>query len=624
MRLTEEEIVDLTTRVPTPDPFPRERETALQLPTLLPNTMYAYNTHLNVKNHYPDPVALSPQATIPVIDLCSTDEEDEVEHITSMSLLSDENGPPILAEDKYQEQNENRVEEVESVFCDIRSSPNMAVYPLIGTPYETYAQIESSSCLDEGTLTVQYPGDPSLRVSESVSQGWQMNICMKTSPAPTFTHEEKHVTYSSALRCNSAEIPVANLASSIRKRRMQTKNFNTISATEETFDDDEIEEIHTPFLRRDTSDYLKLDSSRVPLVRTRIDSETKNQLPLPSCASVSVTTDLTDIEKSNSKLSFPCRKEKIGVTVIGTTSDSPSFISESELESITDSSKSHHSLLSLNHRKEHTLTQVCSTSSDEPSHHDVKDAYLSLYEKNGKHQSSFLRMISNTSSPVFMRGESTSLGDDTMNTSVSSHPEPTLPRRRVRYQRKVSSTTPSSPSLARTLHADGNVASYASLQSNLTDSVKMHRSKTSIPLREEQSQPKVVITPLPATAPAFSQEGDGTAYALPHCDMVDVPKVQRSKLSLPHGRKRTRFATKRASKEPQLMEDNDSVVPMHKKPNLKAYRETIPGLESKTQVSAIFKTLSLLYNYCPLVYFLHASISFIAKAQIAECLCFHT
>lgn len=606
MRLAEEKIVGLTTRIRTPNPSPRDSETAFQLPTLLPNTMYAYNAYLNVKNHYPEPVALSPQSTIPVIDLCSTDEEDEVEPITSVPLLSDENGPLVLAEDKYQEQ--NGVEDVEPVFCDKTSSPNMADYPVIETPYETYAQIGGSpSCLDEGTFAALYPSDPSLRFSESASQGWQMDMCMKTplstSPAPAFTHEEKHFTYSSALCCNSAEIPVPNLASSERKRRMQTKNFNMISALEETFGDDEVEEVHARFLQRDTADCFKFYSSHVPLIRTRIDSETKAQLSVPSYASASLTIDCTDTEKSNSKLSFPCRKEKTEVSVIDTTSNSPSFISEADLESISDSSKSHHSVSSLNHRKEQTLTKVCSTSSEESAHHDVKDTYLSLYEEKGKHHTSSLRMIPNTSSPLFTHGKSTSLNGDTMNTSVSHHSVPTRPRRKARHQRKVSSTTPSSPSLARTLHTDGNVASYASLQSNRTDSAKMHRSKISIPLRKELSQSKVVITPLPATALTFSEEGDGTAYAPLHCDTVDVPKLQHSNPSLPHRRGRTRFAMKRASEAPQHVGDPDSVVPTPKKPNLKVYGETVPGLESKTQVSSISRTRSLLYNYCPSVSF---------------------
>lgn len=600
MRLTEAEIVGLTTRMPTPHPSPRDSETAVQLPTLLPNTMYAYNAYLNVKNHYPEPIALSPQSTIPVIDLCSTDEEDEVEPITSVPLLSDENGPLVLAEDKYQEQ--NGVEEAEPVFCDKTSSSSMAVYPVIETPYETYAQVRRSlSCLDEGTFAAQYPSDPSLRFSESLSQGWQMNICMKTptstSPAPAFTSEEKRISYSSALRFNSAEIPVPNLASSERKRRMQTKNSNMMSASEETFGGDEVEEVHTPFLQHDKADYFKFYNPYVPLIRTRIDSETKAQLSVQSYASAPLTIDFTDTEKSNSKLSFPCRKEEMEVSVIDATSNSPSFISEA------DSSKSLHSVSSLNHRKEQTLTKVCCTSSEESSHHNAKDAYLSSYEETGKHHTSLLRMIPNTSSPVLAHGKSTSLDNETMYTPVSHHSVPTRPRRRVRYQRKVSSTTPSSPSLARTLHTDGDVASYASLQSNRTDSVKMHRSKISIPLRKEQSQSKVVITPLPATALTFSEEGDGTAYAPLHCDTEDDPKLQHSNPSLPHRRDRTRYAMKRASEAPQHVGDPDSVVPTPKKPNLKVYRETVPGLESKTQVSSISRTLSLLYNCCPLVSF---------------------
>jgi hypothetical protein len=597
--------------VPTPDPFPRDSETAFRLPTLLPNTMYAYNADLNVKNHYPEPVALSPQSTIPVIDLCSTDEEDEVDPMSSIPLLRDENGQLVLADDKYQEQNGSRVEEVEPVFCHKTSGRNTAVYPVIETPYETYAQIGSSSCFDEGTLTVQYTSDPSLRFSESVSQDWQTNICMKSplsiSPTPAFTHLEKHITYTSALHCNSAQIP--DLASSERKRRMQTKNFNMIPSEEETFNSDKVEEAHTPFLQYDTAEYLKLYSAHVPLIRTRIDSETKTQLSLPSCASAPLTIDLTDTGKSNSKLSFPCRKEKMDVAVRGTTSGTPSFISESKLESITDSSKSHHPVSSFNHRKEQTLMQLCSTSSEESSHHNVNYACLSLCEEKGKQHSSLLRMIPNMPSPVPTHGKSTTLDVDTMDTTVSHHSVPTRPCRRVRFQRKVCSTSPFSPFLQQTLLTDGNVASYVSLQSNLADSVKMHRSKKSITLRKQQSQSNVVITLIPAMALTFSQDGDGTAYAPLHCDTADDSELHHSNRSLPHRRDRTRFAMKKASEEPQHVEDPDSAAPAPKKPNLRVYKETVPRLESKTQVSAISRTLSLPCNYCPLVSFWDVVIS---------------
>jgi hypothetical protein len=621
VQLTQEEIVDLTTRVPTPVPFPRDSETAFQLPTLLPNTMYAYNAYLNVKNHYPEPVALSPQSTIPVIDLCSTDEEDEGEAMSSISLLRDENGELVLADDKYWEQNGNKVEEVEPVFCDKISGPNTAVYPVIETPYKTYAQI-GSSCFDEDTFTVQYTSEPSLRLSKSVPQDWQTNICMKSppsaSPASAFTHEEKHATYSSALHCNSAEI--RNLANSEKRRRVQTKNFSMISSSsEEAFNNDEVEEAHTPFHQHNTAEYLKLYSAYVPLIRTRIDSET--QLSLPSSASsTSLTTDFTGAEKSNSKHSFPCTKEKMEVAVKGTTSDTPSFISESDLESVTDGKKSRHPVSSLNHRKEQTLTQVYSTPSKESSHNNVKDACLSLCEEKGKQQTNLLRMIADTSSPVPTHGKSTSLDVDTMDTTVSHHSVPTLPCRRVRYRRKVCSTTPFSTSLAQTLQTDGNVASYVSLQSNLAESVKMHRSKKSIPLRKEQSPSKVVITPLPVTVHTFSQDGEGTAGAPLHCDTADNSKLQHSNRSLPHRRDRTQFAKKRVLEEPQHVEDPDPAVPAPKKPNPRVYKETVPRLESKTQVSAISGTLSLLYNYCPLVYFLLRMFLFPGLVVVHPCM----
>jgi hypothetical protein len=604
VRLTQQEIADLTTRVPTPDSFPRDNESAFQLPTLLPNTMYAYNAYLNVKNHYPEPVALSPQSTIPLIDLCSTDEEDEIEPISSVPLMRNDNGQLVLADDKYQEQNKNMVEDIEPLFCDIARGPNTAVYPVIETTYETHAQIgRSSSCFDEGTFTMQYPSDPSVRLKESVPQGLQRNICTRSplsiSPTPAFTHEAKHNTYSSALHCNSAESQ--DWTSCKRKGRMQTKNFNMISASDETFNSDGVEEAHTPFLQDDPAECLKLYSSHVRLIRTKIDSKTKTQLSVPSCASASLTIDHTDNGKSNSKLSFPCRNEKTKVAVRGTASEAPTFISEVDVEPITGSSESHHPVSSLNHVKERTVPQVCSASSEESIHHNVEDACLSLCEEKGKHEMSLLRMAPNKS-PVSTYGESTSPDCETMNTTVSHQSVSPRPRRRVQYQRKVSSNTPYSSSLVQTLHTDGSGASYVSLQSNLADSVKMHRSKKSVPLRKAQPEAKVVITPVPATAFTISQDRDGTAFAPLNCDTTVDPKLEHLNRSLPHRRDRTRFAGKKASEEHQHVEDLDSVVPVRKKPNLRVNKETVPQLESKTQVSAINRTFSLLYS-CPLVSF---------------------
>jgi hypothetical protein len=568
VRLTQEEIVDVTARVPTPDqPSAGDGETAFQLPTLLPNTMYAYNAALNVKDHYPEPVPLSPQSTIPVIDLCSTDEEDEAYPVSPVALLRDED------------------EEVEPVFCDKTSGPNVAVYPVIETPYETYAQIEtSSSRFDEGALTVQYTGDPSLRFSESVSRDWRTNTSVKSpvsiSPAPAFTHPEKHIMYTSALRCNSAEIP--DLVSNERKRRLRAENCDVTPSS----DSDEVEEAHTPFLQHDTAEYHKLYSAHVPLIRTRIDSETRTRL---SCVSTPLTIDVTDTGKYNSKFSFHCRKEKMEVAVRGTTSSTPSCVSESKLKFITGSSESHHPVSSLNHRKEHTLTQ-CSTSSD----HNVNYSRLPLCDEKGKQHSSLLRMISNTpSSPVPTHGKSTSLDADTVDTAVSRHPVPARPCRRVRYKRKVCSTTPFPPSLQQTLLTDGSVA----LQPNLAESVDMHRSEKSIPLTNERSQSNVVITPVPAAmALTFSQDRNGTAYAPLHCNTADDSKLHRLNRSLPRRRDRARFATKKASKEPQHAADPESGVPAPKKPHLRVYKEAVPRLEHRTQVSAISRTLAPMYN----------------------------
>jgi hypothetical protein len=610
-RLTEDKIVELTARMPPQEPFPRDSETTFQLPTLLPNTMYAYNTSLNIKNHYPEPVALSPQATIPVIDLCSTDEEDEgsldeVQHVRSVPLLSDENGPLILAGDKYLEQNENGIEEVEPMFCDKNSSPNITVYPLVETSCDSYTNTgRYPSGLDGGTFAVQYSSEPSLRFSQSIPHGWQMKICRKTPTsapcAPAFTHEENHI-YSSPLHCNSTGIPLPNLSRPERNERIQM-NLNTITTSEETFDCDVVEEIHTPLLRRNATNCFKLRNPHVSLVRNRIDTHPKARLSVPSCTSTSLTSDLADSEKSISKFSFPHRK-KLQVKVIGTTSDPPSSASESYVEAVTDNLKSCCSVSSLNHRKEQAIIKVGSTSSSAESfHHDQADAHVSLCEGKEKIQTSLLRISPNTSSPVFTPEESVSLSDDTMSTSASCHSVTTLSHRRVRCQRRLSNnTTTPSPSPVPTLHSVRKIASYASLQSDLTDCLKTHKSKLSVPLGREQSQSRVLMTPLPAPAPTFTQEGGGTVYAPLQCDSMSDPKSHHSNLTLPQRRERTRFATKRASKEPKPVEDIDSVVPDPKKPNLQLHRETIPGMESATQVSAVSSSLSLVSNYyCPLV-----------------------
>jgi hypothetical protein len=598
VRLTEDDILELTTRVPTPKLMSRDSESTFQLPTLLPNTMYAYNTSLNIKNHYPEPIALSPQATIPVIDLCSTDEEederglDEVEPLPSVPLVSDESGPLILAlaGDKYVEQNESGVE-VEPVFCDKNSASNIAVYPSVETSYETCAQMEtSSSCLDDDTFMMQYSNDPSLRFSKSAPHGWQTKTRLKTppspSPAPTLTHEEKHVTYSPPLHCNSTDFPLQNLSSS---ERIQTKSFS-MTTSEETFDCDVVEEFHTPLLRHNATDCLKLYNAHVPLVRTRIDTRTKTRLSVPSSTSTALSSCSTGTEKSNSKLSFPHRKEKMLGKVISTTTDSSLASSESSVEAITGSQKSRCSLPFI-HKKKQTFLKVCSTSSSEESfYHDHTDAHLSLYEGKEKVQNNLLRTVSNTSLPVSTH-EDCVLLDDTMNTTAPHHSVTTLPGTRVQYQSKLSNTTPPSPSPAPVLDTDGSIAVYASLQSDLADFLKTHKSDLSVPVRREQSRSRDIMTPLPATASAFSQGADGITYTPLHRDPLDDTKTEHSNFSSTHKRERTRFATKRASKQPQPVEDSDSLVPGPKKPNLQVYNETVPGMESTVQVSAIGRTL---------------------------------
>jgi hypothetical protein len=626
VRLTEDDIIELTARVATAELTQRDSESTFQLPTLLPNTMYAYNTSLNIKNHYPEPVALSPQATIPVIDLCSSDEEedegglDDVEPLTSVSVLSNENGPLILADNRYLKQNESRIEEVEPVFCDKNSAPNIAVCPLVETSDETCAQMEtSSSCLD-GTVMMQYSSDPSLRFSKSAPHGWQMKkVCMKTppspSPAPALTHEEKHVTYSSPVHCNSTDFQFQNLSSS---QRIQTENFN-MTTSEETLDCNVVEEIHTPLLQGNATDCLKSFSAHVPLVRTRIDTVTKTQLSVPSSTSTSLSSYSTATTKSNSNFSFPHRKEKVQSKVISTTPVSSLAASESSVEDVTGSHKSR-PLLPFAHEKKQTLLKVCSiSSSDESFLHNQADACISLCEGKEKTQSSLFRNMSGTSST---HEECVSHDSDTMNTTATRHSGTG-----VQYQSELSNTLPPFPSPAPVLDTDRSVAIYAALQSDLTDFLKTHKSELSAPLRREQSRSRDLVTPSSATASAFSREVDGISCTPLHRDPLDDPKSEHSNFSSTHRKEQTRFVAKRASKQPQPMEDSDSLVPDPKKPNLQVYRETASGMESTTQVSAFGRTLLLVSNYCPLVYFLHASVSFeapqyfasIAEVQIPEC-----
>lgn len=303
-RLTEDEIIELTTGVPKPEPFSRDSSSTFQLPTLLPNTMYAYNTYLNDQNCYPEPVALSQHPTIPVIDLCSSDEEDEVEYLTSTPLLRDENGPLILAEDKSLKQSGGEEKEVESVLYDKSSGQSIAGYPLVET---SYAQVGTSlPCLSGDPFSMQYSSNPSVRVSESFPQDWQMNVCMKTvpsSPASVFTSEERLVAYSPAPHYNSEGTPHPHLSNSKGKTTIRTKNFHVTSSSDEELDGVVIEEVHSPMVQCHAADCLKLYNSHIFPDRTRIRTETKARLSVPSLNSDSENT-------KNPIQSYPCLAER--------------------------------------------------------------------------------------------------------------------------------------------------------------------------------------------------------------------------------------------------------------------------------------------------------------------------
>jgi len=290
----EDEIIELTTRIPRPEPFPRDSGSTLQLPTLLPNTMYAYNTYLNDQNHYPEPVALSPQATIPVIDLCSSDEESEVECLASTPLLSDVNDPLFSAGDECLKQTGSG-EEVEPVFCDRNSTQNIAVYPSVET---SCAHMGSgSSCLNGDTFAVQYSSNPSLKVLESFPHDWQMNVSMKTVPsstAPVFTNEERLTAYSPALHYNSEDTALPHISHCGRKTTVQTKNCNMDSLSAEGLDSVVIEEVNSPIIQCQSDDYFKLYNSRVSPGRTTVHTETKTQLSVPSFASTSLNVGSED------------------------------------------------------------------------------------------------------------------------------------------------------------------------------------------------------------------------------------------------------------------------------------------------------------------------------------------
>lgn len=294
-RLLEDEIIELTTRIPRPEPFPRDSGSTLQLPTLLPNTMYAYNAYLNNQNHYPEPVALSPQAAIPVIDLCSSDEESEVECLASTPLLSDVNDPLFSAGAECLKQTGSGEKEVEPVFCDRNSTQNIAVYPSVETSYAHMGT--GSSCLNGDTFAVQYSSNPSLKVLESFPHDWQMNVSMKTVPssaAPVFTSEERLTAYSSALHYNSEDTALPHMSNCGRNTTVQTKNCNMNSLSAEGLDSVVIEEVNSPMVHCNSADYLTLYSSHVSPGRTMIHTETKTQLSVPSFASTSLNVGSKD------------------------------------------------------------------------------------------------------------------------------------------------------------------------------------------------------------------------------------------------------------------------------------------------------------------------------------------
>ncbi|XP_021922456.1 uncharacterized protein LOC110831127 isoform X3 [Zootermopsis nevadensis] len=506
VRLTEDDIAELSTKVLTPELVPRDSESTFQLSALLSNTMCAYNTSSNIKNHYPESFVLSPQAVIPVIDLCSTDEEDEcsldkVAHLSSVPLPSDENDPLVLDDAKYLKQ---KGVKVKPVFCDKNSAPNIAVYPLVQTSYETCADTEIGSCVDVGTFAMRYSSDRSSRFSKPAPRGWKMKVRLKTPPCQ------------SSLHCNSTDIPPQNLSSS---ERIRAKNFNVTS--EETFDCDVAEEICTPLRQLIAVDCLKLKNAHVPLVRARIDTRGKARPSVPTNTSTSLSSCSTGTEKSNSKFSFPHRKEKLQGKVISTTIDSS--ISESSVESITGSQKSRRSLTF--HKK------VCGTSSSEDSSHRCQTSVrLSLHEDKEQIENNLFRTVSNTSIPVSTSKECVSLDD---------HSVTTLPGTRVLYQTKLPNTAPPSPSPVSVLDTDGSITIDASLQSDVTDFVKTHKSELSVRIKRKQSQSQDFVTLSPAT--------------------------------------------KRACKLSQPAEDSYSLVPDPKRPNLKVYNETVPGKESTTQ-----------------------------------------
>jgi len=294
----EDEIIELTTRLPRPEePFPRDSGSTLQLPTLLPNTMYAYNTYLDNQNHYPEPVALSPQATIPVIDLCSSDEESEVECLASTPMLSDVNDPLFSAGDECLKQTGTGEEEVEPVFCDRNSTKNIAVYPSIETSCAHMGT--GSSCLNGDIFAVPYSSNPSLKVLESFPHDWQMNVSMKTVPsstAPVFANEERLTAYSPALHYSSEDTALPHISNCGRKTTVQTKNCNMNSLSAEGLDSVVIEEVHSPIVQCHSADYLKLYNSRISPSRTMINTETKTQLSVPSFASTSLNVGSRDIK----------------------------------------------------------------------------------------------------------------------------------------------------------------------------------------------------------------------------------------------------------------------------------------------------------------------------------------
>ncbi|XP_069692758.1 uncharacterized protein ova [Periplaneta americana] len=521
-RLTEDEIRHYTMRAPSP-----ESEGSFPLPTLLPNTMYSYN--MSAAN--PQPIALSPQSTIPLIDLCSTDEEDEDD-------MEDVVPEPIVLE-------EDQVIQTGTVYCDKSGNPtSVTFYPVLHPSYDAFTRVGTDqSCVEGGRFVMSYSSDHSFRYS-SIPRDWPTKVIFKSppspSPAPTLDGEED-ITYSSTLNCNFTDISQNKLTH--RKERGQSK----MSSESEEMNGSEGEELS---LMQYSEADPKLYKAYVSLSNSRIQPASKTPL-VPSSTATSLNCNAESVAKAcDTKLhtNFCCSQRK---ETGGSSTEFATSPSECDVENTSDNPKSRH-------RSEQNQTNV---SVDELHQQQSQTDLLSVEEN--------IPVVDN---PVPHQSKSFYV-DSFMSDQQSM---PSVAQSNEHLQRKPLSNAFSASNLQC-----GSNGSDCEMNSNIIDSPTIFESK--LPgslrkeiicdsklqgsLRKERHRSKTLAVTLPSSEPSCTHEESLSTYP-PH--YVDF---RHERKSLSCRREKTRFATKRASKEPLVLEDVGAVNSDSKRPRLQLYSQ---------------------------------------------------